>query len=82
MCSFRFTITTHYRKEVEQQLKIAQQLGNLHQIKYLLSRSIRIRNEQSADHRRPSRCGAQSKTFRPFWGCRFGPCHRSRQRTD
>ena len=37
MCCFRFTITTHYRKEVEQQLKIAQQLGNLHQIKYLLA---------------------------------------------
>lgn len=37
MCCFRFTITTHYRKEVEKQLKTAQQLGNLHQIKYLLA---------------------------------------------
>ena len=37
MCCFRFTITTHYRKEVEKRLKTAQQLGNLHQIKYLLA---------------------------------------------
>jgi transposase len=37
MCCFRFTITTRYRKEVEKQLKTAQQLGNPHQIKYLLA---------------------------------------------
>lgn len=37
MCCFRFTITTHYRKEVEKQLKTAQQLGDLRQTKYLLA---------------------------------------------
>ncbi len=37
MCCFRFTITTRYRKEVEKQLKTAQQLGDLRQIKYLLA---------------------------------------------
>jgi transposase len=37
MCSVRFTISTHYRKEVERQLKTAQQLGHLRQVKYLLA---------------------------------------------
>lgn len=37
MCSFRFTISTLYRQEVEKQLKTAQQLGQLRQVKYLLS---------------------------------------------
>jgi transposase len=37
MCSFRFTISTQYRKEVENQLKTAQQVGNLRQVKYLLA---------------------------------------------
>lgn len=37
MCSFRFTISTVYRKEVEKQLKAARQLGQLHQTKYLLA---------------------------------------------
>ena len=37
MCSIRFTISTHYRKEVEQQLKTAQQLGKVRQVKYLLA---------------------------------------------
>jgi transposase len=37
MCSVRFTISTHYRKEMERQLKTAQQLGHLRQVKYLLA---------------------------------------------
>ena len=37
MCSIRFTISTHYRKAVEHQLKTAQQLGNVRQVKYLLA---------------------------------------------
>lgn len=37
MCSVRFTISTHYRKELQRQLKTAQQLGNLRQVKYLLA---------------------------------------------
>src|SRR6266545_4298588 len=37
MCSMRFTISTHDRKEVERQRKTAQQLGNLRQVKYLLA---------------------------------------------
>lgn len=37
MCSFRFTISTLYRKEVETQLKTAQQLGQLGRVKYLLA---------------------------------------------
>jgi transposase len=37
MRCFRFTISTDYRKEVEKQLKTAQQLGDLRRIKYLLA---------------------------------------------
>jgi transposase len=37
MCSVRFTISTHYRKELQRQLKTAQQLGHLRQVKYLLA---------------------------------------------
>jgi transposase len=37
MCSFRFTISTYYRKEVAKQLRTAQQLGQLHRVKYLLA---------------------------------------------
>lgn len=37
MCSFRFTISTYYRKTVEKQLKTAQQLGDLRHVKYLLT---------------------------------------------
>src|SRR6266508_4631562 len=37
MCSVRFVISTYYRKEVERQLKTAQQLGHLRQVKYLLA---------------------------------------------
>jgi transposase len=37
MCSFRFTISTSYRKEVAKQLRTAQQLGQLHRVKYLLA---------------------------------------------
>lgn len=37
MCTFRFTISTYYRKEVEKQLKAAQPVGNLRQVKYLLA---------------------------------------------
>jgi len=37
MCSVRFTISTHYRKDVEHQLKTARQLGQLRQVHYLLA---------------------------------------------
>ena len=37
MCSFRFTISASYRKEVEGHLKTAQHLGHLRQVKYLLT---------------------------------------------
>jgi transposase len=37
MCCLRFTISTASRKEVEHQLKRAQQLGNLRQVKHLLA---------------------------------------------
>lgn len=37
MCSFRFTISTNYRKEVEKQLKVAQQLGDLRRVKFYLA---------------------------------------------
>jgi transposase len=37
MCSFRFTISTYYRKTVEKQLKTAQQMGDLDRVKYLLT---------------------------------------------
>jgi len=37
MSQLRFTISTHYRKEVEQQLKTAQRLGQVRKVKYLLA---------------------------------------------
>ncbi len=37
MPSFRFSISTRYRKELEQQLRTAQQLGHLRRVKYLLA---------------------------------------------
>ena len=37
MNSFRFSISTLYRKELEQQLRTAQQLGALRRVKYLLA---------------------------------------------
>jgi transposase len=37
MCSVRFTISTHYRKDVERHLKTARQLGHLRQVQYLLA---------------------------------------------
>jgi transposase len=37
MCSVRFTLSSHYRKAVERQLKTAQQLGHLRQVKFLLA---------------------------------------------
>ncbi|HYN24560.1 MAG TPA: IS630 family transposase [Pyrinomonadaceae bacterium] len=37
MCSMRFTMSAAYRKEVECQLKTAQHLGNLRQVKYFLA---------------------------------------------
>ncbi len=37
MCSFRFTISKAFRKEVEKRLKAAQQLGELRRVKYLLA---------------------------------------------
>lgn len=37
MCSFRFTISKTFRKEVEARLKAAQQLGELRRVKYLLA---------------------------------------------
>lgn len=37
MPSFRFSISTRYRKELEHQLRTAQQLGHLRRVKYLLA---------------------------------------------
>jgi transposase len=37
MCCVRFTMSPSYRKEVEHQLKTAQQLGHVHQVKYFLA---------------------------------------------
>ena len=37
MCCVRFTMSASYRKEVERQLKTAQHLGNLRQVKYFLA---------------------------------------------
>ena len=37
MCSVRFAFSTHTRREVERQLKTAQQLGHLRQVKYFLA---------------------------------------------
>jgi transposase len=37
MCCMRFTMSPSYRKEVERQLKTAQHLGNLRQVKYFLA---------------------------------------------
>jgi transposase len=37
MCCIRFTISAHYRKDVERHLKTAQHLGHVRQVKYLLA---------------------------------------------
>jgi hypothetical protein len=37
MCCMRFTMSPAYRKAVERQLKTAQHLGNLRQVKYYLA---------------------------------------------
>ena len=37
MCCVRFTMSPSYRKEVEHQLKTAQQLGHVRQVKYFLA---------------------------------------------
>ena len=37
MCCVRFTMSSSYRKEVEHQLKTAQQLGHVRQVKYFLA---------------------------------------------
>ena len=37
MCCLRFTMSLSYRKAVERQLKTAQHLGKLHQVKYCLA---------------------------------------------
>jgi transposase len=37
MCCIRFTMSPSYRKEMDRQLKTAQQLGNLRHVKYLLA---------------------------------------------
>jgi transposase len=37
MCYMRFTISAHYRKDVERHLKTAQHLGHVRQVKYLLA---------------------------------------------
>jgi transposase len=37
MCRVRFTLSAHYRRAVERQLKTAQQLGHLRQVKFLLA---------------------------------------------
>jgi transposase len=48
MCSFRFTISRHYRKELELQLRTAQQLGQLARVKYLLA-ILAVMDDQPAD---------------------------------
>ena len=46
MCCMRFTMSPSYRKAVEQQLKTAQQLGHVRQVKYLLA-LLAVRDGQS-----------------------------------
>lgn len=48
MCSFRFTISRHYRKELERQLRTAQQLGQLARVKYLLA-ILAVMDDQPAE---------------------------------
>ena len=48
MCSFRFTISRHYRKELEGQLRSAQQLGHLARVKYLLA-ILAVMDDQPAE---------------------------------
>lgn len=49
MPSFRFSISTRYRKELEQQLRTAQRLGKLRQVKYLLA-ILAVMDNQSFAH--------------------------------
>jgi transposase len=49
MCCMRFTMSPSYRKAVEHQLKTAQHLGNLHQVKYFLA-ILAVMDGQSLAH--------------------------------
>ena len=49
MCCFRFTMPLSYRKEVEHQLKTAQHLGKLRQVKYFLA-ILAVMDGQSLAH--------------------------------
>jgi transposase len=49
MCCMRFTMSLAYRKEVERQLKTAQQLGHLRQVKYFLA-ILAVMDGQSLAH--------------------------------
>ena len=53
MCCMRFTMSSSDRKEVEHQLKTAQHLGNLRQVKYLLA----ILAVMDGQRFRAGRCG-------------------------
>jgi hypothetical protein len=54
MCCVRFTMSPAYRKEVEHHLKTAQHLGNLRQVKYLLT-ILAVIDPGSADGGAPPR---------------------------
>ena len=49
MCCMRFTMSPSYRKAVEHQLKTAQHLGNLRQVKYCLA-ILAVMDGQSLAH--------------------------------
>ena len=49
MCCMRFTMSPSYRKAVEHQLKTAQHLGNLRQVKYFLA-ILAVMDGQSLAH--------------------------------
>ena len=49
MCCMRFTMSPSYRKAVERQLKTAQHLGHLRQVKYLLA-ILAVMDGQSCAH--------------------------------
>ena len=64
MCSVRFTLSTRSRTELERQLKTAQRLGHLRQVKYLLAILAVMDGQRFAEvalilrvHARPSRHG-------------------------
>jgi hypothetical protein len=74
MCCVRFTMSSSYRKEVERQLKTAQQLGNVRPITYLLAILAVLDGQSVAQVALILRVHADRKFKRHFCASALGAC--------